>query len=167
MELVGFENPMQEKGIKKEVKNGNSTKKEQEQISKTFDRHRGGKEKPGKQKMKEMKEGRNEKRARDETVETIHTDAKTGRRYSYNGNTGATEWLTNEEDKKDKKEHKTTHVKHLKQYIWMPNQGVVAATMKRPVSPNGLPMREKEKEYLAHRLKKHDVEHRAIISCNV
>jgi len=34
MELVGFENPMQEKGIKKEVKNGNSTKKNKNKFPK-------------------------------------------------------------------------------------------------------------------------------------
>ena len=32
------------------------------------------------------------------TSETIHTDAKTGRRYSHNEDTGATKWLPDAEE---------------------------------------------------------------------
>ena len=101
--MVGFENPMKEKGIKKEVKKGNTTKNNRNK----FPKHlivTGEEEKSEKNEMKELKE-KKERKEHNETkpFETIHTDATTGRRYSHNRDTGATEWITNAEENKNER----------------------------------------------------------------
>ena len=103
VELVGFENPMKEKGIKKEVKKGNTTKNNRNK----FPKHlivTGEEEKSEKNEMKELKE-KKERQKHKETkpFETIHTDAKTGRRYSYNKETNQTQWLAGDDEDDDEK----------------------------------------------------------------
>ena len=104
VEMVGFENPMLEKGMKKEVKKRTSTKKNKSKFPKHLIVTGEKEEKSEKSEKKEKKEKKEEKQKKEHKITTIsksiHKDAKTGRRYSYNRDTGVTEWLTDEEEGK-------------------------------------------------------------------
>jgi len=105
VEMVGFENPMQEKGIKKDVKKG--AKKNRSK----FPEHLivTGEQKSEMKETKHTKEAKTYKKTN--TSKSIHKDAKTGRRYSHNGDTGVTKWLADEKEKSEKKEMNKTQPK--------------------------------------------------------
>jgi hypothetical protein len=122
VEMIGFKNPMQEKGIKKDAKKGNSTKmnksKFPEHLIVTGEPKSKKKQKKQTNKTKEKKEKKEKKETKEtkphnktKASETIHKDAKTGRRYSHNGDTGVTNWLADEKEKSAKKEMNTTQIK--------------------------------------------------------
>jgi hypothetical protein len=94
VEMVGFENPMQKKGTKKEVKRGNSAKKNKSK----FPEHLivTGEEKSEKREMKETKETKETKEKKEPTItkRTSFRYPTSGKLYHHNEETGKTEWLT-------------------------------------------------------------------------
>jgi hypothetical protein len=94
VELTSFENPMQEKGVKnemKKIKRNSRMKKVRKKLSigaRVRRTSKGGSSMGGGVKTV-SKVG---------TAESIHVDAETGRRYSYNAETNETKWLDEDEE---------------------------------------------------------------------
>ena len=101
VELTSFENPMQEKGVKKKIKKiarDTRMKKVRKKLSigaRVRRTSEGAGSMGGEVKMEVKMEG---KTVSEGTAESIHVDAKTGRRYSYNTETNETKWLAEDDE---------------------------------------------------------------------
>ena len=111
VELTSFENPMQDKGVKNEIKKKNRNsrmKKVRKKLSigarvkrNSLGQSGGGGGGGG------LMGGEVKTVSDVENVVSMHVDEKTGRRYSYNAATGQTQWLSND-DGEDGTEDGTT-----------------------------------------------------------